>query len=184
MGISDKIYCAFCRQERHIYNKKHVSWTNVFLSLLVTLFFDLALIGPGSPKSILIFVLVLFIAEFFIQVRWRMALPCPHCHFDPVLYLHSKEKAMLMVKQRLDLVRDQENMLFSAKNPLIYLPRKKVKKDPMSTELAVKDGGHARMGWTKDKSGGILNSSDEQSMLENDGLLLGSEQVKESDTSI
>lgn len=44
----------------------------------------------------------LIVAEVFVQMRWRLSLPCPHCGFDPVLYIKNPELAADRVKNFVD----------------------------------------------------------------------------------
>ena len=165
MKITEKIFCAFCRHDRRIYNKKHVSWTNVLISLLATTFVDLAFIGPLSAKSIVVFVSFLCLAEIFVQVRWRMSLPCPYCSFDPVLYLHSKKRALVKVQARLEIAKNDEAMKFSSKNPMRNLPIKKINPNKY-LQQDKKAALNKKMGWTKEIPNVNLESNGESVQLD------------------
>lgn len=91
-------YCAFCRSPRKIYRKRNIGLIDVFAALLganVTMF---AIFEEFDPRALLIFVTFLAIAEIFVQVRWRLAIVCPYCGFDPVLYLKDSARAVEKVK--------------------------------------------------------------------------------------
>ena len=122
MAVSEKIYCAFCRLERRVYPKKNVSWTNVVLAFGCALVLTFVFWGGVDPRAILIFVFLLASADVFIRIRWRMALTCPHCGFDPLLYKRDPDETVKRVKARLDEVRRSEQYLFQAHNPLSRLP--------------------------------------------------------------
>jgi hypothetical protein len=165
MKITEKIFCAFCRHERKIYNKKHVSWTNIIISLLATTFVDIAFIGPISAKSIVVFVSLLCLAEIFVQIRWRMSLPCPYCSFDPMLYLHSKKRALEKVKARLDIAKNDEVLKFSSKNPLRNLPIMKVRPQGNSRQVK-KSALNEKLNWTKETPNVNLESKGESDLLQ------------------
>ncbi len=122
MSVSEKIYCAFCRLGRRVYTKKRITWTNVVLALLSSAILTFAFWQTWDPRGIFIFVLFLAMADIFIRIRWRMALPCPHCGFDPLLYKRNPDEAARRVKIRLDMVRRSDDFLFRSQNPLANLP--------------------------------------------------------------
>lgn len=122
MSVSEKIYCAFCRLERRVYLKKNITWTNVALAFLGSTMLMFVFWQRWDPRGIFIFVLFLAFADVFIRFRWRMALKCPHCGFDPLLYKCDPDETARRVKARLNEVRQSENFLFRSQNPLSQLP--------------------------------------------------------------
>ena len=122
MAVSEKVFCAFCRLERRVYTKKNISWTNVVLALLCSLLLTLIVWGGIDPRAFLIFIFLLICSDVFIRFRWRMALACPHCGFDPLLYKRDPDETVKRVKLRLDEVRRSEQYIFQANNPLSHLP--------------------------------------------------------------
>ena len=122
MSVSERVYCAFCRLERRVYTKKNITWTNVVLAFLCASVGTFVFWQQLDPRGIFIFVLFLAFADVFIRIRWRMALPCPHCGFDPILYKRDPDETARRVKVRLDAVRASENYLFRSHNPLSQLP--------------------------------------------------------------
>lgn len=117
-GSVENCYCAFCKHERKINTKKHISLTNV---LGATLF---SLIGNGllgsflDPRGFVLFILTLILFEVGIQIRWRLSLPCPYCSFDPVLYLKDPKKMAQKVKWTLEQKKMDPLSVFSQKNPI------------------------------------------------------------------
>ncbi len=73
--------------------------------------------GPDARASVL-FPIFLFCAEVFIQFRWRTSMPCPHCGFDPVVYLQTPEEAARRVKAHLEKRQQDPMVLLSAKAKL------------------------------------------------------------------
>jgi hypothetical protein len=111
--------------------KRHISWTNVFLALVTSLF-AMFLIWEGvDPRFIPIFVVLLAFAEVFVQLRWRLSMPCPHCGFDPVLYLKDHKAASEKVSQFLEARRQRPESLLSTKNPFALLPKRN-SREPLS----------------------------------------------------
>lgn len=113
-------YCAFCRSERAVYTKKNIGVGDIFGSALGAGVLMMAIWQEFDPRSLVIFVFLLAIAEVFVQVRWRMTIACPHCGFDPVLYLKDQGKAVEKVKIRLDQRRNNPATLLA--KPL-HLPK-------------------------------------------------------------
>lgn len=119
---SSRCYCAFCKSERPIYLQRHLSWTNVGLAAVAAALLSMLMWQGIEPKAIVPFVVFLFLSEFFIQARWRMTLSCPHCGFDPVLYLKNREAAAQKVKSFME--RKRENPLAAfMEDPLMKVSR-------------------------------------------------------------
>lgn len=126
--ISEKIYCAFCKIPRKIYTKKHISGVNIFLSLLTAILVMLIFWQEFSPKVAVILVIFIAISETFVQFRWRLSISCPHCGFDPVLYLRDQKSALFKVQEALEARKSSPDHLLSVHNPLLNLPRRIIAK--------------------------------------------------------
>ena len=125
-----KVFCAFCRLERKVCTKKHIGWTNVLLSFFVSIAVMFVVWQKIEPKAVLIFAISLMISEVFVQLRWRLSLPCPHCHFDPALYKRNPEQASQNVKRRLEALKDSGDHLLKANNPFQNLPKRPLEDSP------------------------------------------------------
>ena len=89
---------------------------NIIAAALGSFLTMYAIFQEFDPRVFFIFVLYLAVSETFVQLRWRIAIVCKHCGFDPVLYLKSHEKAAEKVKTHLQLrSQDPSSML---KTPL------------------------------------------------------------------
>ena len=99
-------FCAFCKSPRRIETKKHLGWINVGLSGLFASVVMWVVWFELNPKAIVIFVMALVSSEIFIQIRWRLSLACPHCQFDPLVYLKNPEKASIRVRQHFETIQD------------------------------------------------------------------------------
>lgn len=85
-----------------MYRKKNIGAFEIFGSALGAGAAMFAIFQEFDPRAFLIFVGFLALAETFVQVRWRLAIVCKYCGFDPVLYLKDTSKAAAKVKIRLD----------------------------------------------------------------------------------
>ncbi len=116
----DKCWCAFCKWERKIYRKRHLSFLNVFLCLLLSVLISEVLWSYFDPRMLVLFVSFLFVAELFLLIRWRVTVSCPYCGFDPILYLRNREAAVKKVKSYLENAKGDQFIL-SARNPWKHL---------------------------------------------------------------
>jgi len=109
-------YCAFCRSPRRVYRKKHLGWTNVALSLILAAFLSVTIWQRLEPKALILFISGMICAEIFLQLRWRLTLPCRHCGFDPLLYLRSPKAASRKVRDHYEWRRQQPDFYLTAKS--------------------------------------------------------------------
>lgn len=84
----------------------------------------LVLWSAFDARVIVIFVAYLSVAEIFVHVRRRLSMACPHCGFDPVIYLRDPREAARRVKLTLEERQERPEFLLSSKNPLKNLPRR------------------------------------------------------------
>ena len=111
-------YCAFCKRQRSVYTKRHVTWTDVGSCLVLTLVGSAALFRTISPKAILVSVAVIMVAEVIVQLRWRLSLPCAHCGFDPLLYTRNPDHAAKQVRTVYERRRERADFLLTSKSLL------------------------------------------------------------------
>jgi hypothetical protein len=116
---SRRCYCAFCRSERIVYKKKHVSAVDAGMALFATVLLSFLIWQDFDPRSVFLFVISLGLAEFFIIFRWRLSIACPHCGFDPVVYKKNRQMAADRVKAHMSQRREDPLWLF---NPPPKLP--------------------------------------------------------------
>lgn len=95
-------YCAFCRSPRRVYKQKRAGWFEFAVAafgagIMMFLFF-----GGLDARAIFIFVFMAGAADLFVQLRWRLTASCPHCGFDPVLYMKDHSQAAAKVKVHLE----------------------------------------------------------------------------------
>ena len=142
---SEKCYCAFCKHERRVYTKKHISLINVFYALLFSGILMYLFWGDINPKAIVVFAILLSISEYFVQLRWRLNLRCKVCGFDPVLYLKEPKKALKQVKTVIK--NSKENKDYLGTNPLSKLKaiRKKASEKLRDEVVKSKDSEKSSM---------------------------------------
>ncbi len=132
---NQKCFCAFCKNQRRVYRKKHIDWTNVLMSFVSSTLLMVALWQGFQPEIILFFVVLVVASEILIQVRWRMSLPCPHCGFDPLLYTRKPEEAARRVVNFIENQRETPQYWLKG-DPLRQLPRRKKERIPPPPQLS------------------------------------------------
>lgn len=132
-----KFYCAFCRTQRSIKNQIHVQLFEVLLCLAASLILMLFFWQNLDFRFIAIFAMLVIVYEFFVQIKQRMLMSCPHCGFDPVLYKKNVKACVEKVKVHLQARQNNPVMLLS-KTPKLNLPiRKKTQKLEKKMAVAV-----------------------------------------------
>lgn len=118
-----KSFCAFCKSPRRLYRKKHVGLTNVVGALVFAAGLTELVWSDADPRGLVIFSLLVFGAEVFVYLRWRAALSCTLCGFDPLLYKTSPARASLRVREFYVRAGDDPRFWLS-KSPLVEVHRK------------------------------------------------------------
>lgn len=98
MAMGDVCLCAFCKNERRVYRKKHISALTIVSVVFLSSLFSFVFYQAVHPLMFVVALAGLSLAEVSIQLRWRMHVRCPHCGFDPVLYLRDPSRAAVKVK--------------------------------------------------------------------------------------
>lgn len=114
-------YCAFCRTERTVYRKKHLSIADTLLNVLAGLLVMVLVFQDFDPRFLLFVGVFLIISEFFVHLRWRLAITCAKCGFDPVLYKRNPHAAAAKVKLYMaERANDPFWALSPPKLPVVY----------------------------------------------------------------
>jgi hypothetical protein len=121
--LRDVRFCAFCKAKRRVYNKKHVNLTNVVGAAALTLAVTYAYFGEPDPRGFMVFCIFITGAEVFVYLRWRMAIVCSMCGFDPILYKRSPQKASLRVGEFFKEQVDNPEFWLS-RSPLLKLQKR------------------------------------------------------------
>lgn len=131
--VSTTCYCAFCRSERTVYRKKHISLFDAILAFVASLLLSFIVWQAYDPRMVVFFALGLGVAELFVLIRWRLTIACAKCGFDPVLYKKNPPAAAERVKRFMEWRRQDPAVLL---NPPPKLPTIVKKKEaPDSTRL-------------------------------------------------
>lgn len=121
-------YCAFCRSPRHLYKRQHIGVIGALYSVFVAALMMFIIFQEFHPSVLGIAAFNAIVAEVFIQIRWRLSIPCPHCGFDPVLYLKNPDKASEKVKWTIE-TKKKSASFWLADHPLHRLPHRRVRRD-------------------------------------------------------
>ncbi len=98
----EDVYCAFCKSQKKVYTKKHVSFSNYVETFVLSVLIMFIVWEGFEFRFLPIWLSLVLISEVLVQVRWRLALVCKRCGFDPIIYRRSHEDAAIKVKTFLE----------------------------------------------------------------------------------
>lgn len=132
-----KAHCAFCKSERHVNRKKNLDLMDYLTAGICSFMAMAAIFQEADPRVFIFFIFFIAIGELFVQFRWRIGVVCPHCGFDPVLYLKSPETAAAQVTSKLEQRKSNPEMLLARKLDIPYrkVPAGSVAKKKPEPEL-------------------------------------------------
>jgi hypothetical protein len=122
---SNTCFCAFCRSERSVYRKRHVSSTDVLWGFLASTLLSFIVWQDFDPRLAIFFAFAVALSELFVVFRWRLSIACPKCGFDPVLYKKNPELAAQRVKAYYSARAEDPLSVFAPPPKLPVLIRKK-----------------------------------------------------------
>jgi hypothetical protein len=122
-----------------MYLKRRSSLVDVVLAAVAAAALSLLLWQDFDPRAIGLFAVGLGLSEFFIAMRWRLSLPCPHCGFDAVLYKRDQAAAAERVRLRLE-ARKQDPAAWLAPLPRLPTIIKKAEPSKKAAERAARPG--------------------------------------------
>lgn len=123
---------------------------NILVSVAGALSIPYLIFHELHVLSFVLFIVFLMLSEMFVQIRWRMAMVCKSCGFDPVLYIKNQALAVAKVKVHLDKRKnDPANLLARPLN----LPRV----NPRSEEIKLQIKKAQAVKKAKGKSGSIIS---------------------------
>jgi hypothetical protein len=131
-AVSQRCFCAFCRSERTVYSKRHISAIDVGLALLASALLSLIVWQELDPRLVMFFALALGLAELFVVLRWRLTIACQKCGFDPVLYKKKPALAAARVKETYKRKMEDPLSAFAPppKLPVLFKPARDSKRTP------------------------------------------------------
>lgn len=125
-------YCAFCKVPRKVYSNKHLSTVEVISFVLLGIVMTYAIFKSLDPRGLFIVGTILLVSETFSQMKWRSAMICRNCGFDPVVYMRNPEQAGLKIKAFLEKRSESPGHLLRAP---VQMPTQKKKHENLSLKL-------------------------------------------------
>lgn len=114
-------YCAFCKTPHRVYPKKGIGATHLLMALTLTVCFMWGYWGTWNLQAIPILLISIFLSEVITHFRWRLALICRQCGFDPLIYKKNPNLAAKKVKHYLERRKLDPGFLLA---PAIKLPKR------------------------------------------------------------
>lgn len=132
MTRSLDFFCAFCRAPRTISTKKHIGFFDIFLGLVAGGLLNFIFWRDVDGRMFVLQGIILIVWEVALALRWRFAIKCKVCGFDPALYVRSPATAAEVVKVRIEERKKDPKALFSPHRPV--LPYRKSKSKAIELE--------------------------------------------------
>ena len=123
----ERCFCAFCRSPRWVYRKRHISLTNVLGASLLATMLSVGIWGQPDPRALMFLCLIAGFSELFIYLRWRVALVCRLCGFDPIVYKSSPERAAQRVREFFH-ERKEDPTFHLSRSPLLDVQKRLAKR--------------------------------------------------------
>ncbi len=133
MAKKQTCFCSYCRNERTYVSKKHIQILDIVFLLIPSVLLSFIFWQQLDPRLLLFWVMLGVVVEIFSNLRWRLAIVCKYCGFDPVLYLKSPELAAESVKNFMLDRKSSANFLLSTKQ-FEQIPRRKIPAIVLSKE--------------------------------------------------
>ncbi len=118
-------FCAFCKTPRKVYKSKNLSMVSIIAIVGLSFLLTHIIWHEFDPRGLVILGVLLACGEIFSQLRYRQAMICTNCGFDPILYLRDPEAAGLKIKDFLQYRSEKPEYLL---RPPVKLPVRKVSK--------------------------------------------------------
>jgi hypothetical protein len=122
-----KFYCVGCNRERRQSMPASIGSLPFFGHILITTAFLSLVTWPWLHwKGLFAFAVpVGLFFEAFYRIKMRAALVCPDCHFDPILYLSDRPKALQQVEEVWRLKFAEKNLPFPERRRRSVVSEKK-----------------------------------------------------------
>lgn len=114
--------------------KKHVDLTNVLAAMVLSTTLTYGYWGQPDPRGLVMFCVFLVLAEVFVYSRWRNAISCKLCGFDPVIYKRSPEQASRRVRQFFE-ERANDPQFMLSRSPLVEVQRRRREKERREQQI-------------------------------------------------
>jgi hypothetical protein len=106
-----------------VYTSKHLAIPAIIGLVVLSYVMTYAIWHQPDPRGLVIMASLLMIGETAAQLRWRQAIVCQHCGFDPVVYMKNPELAGQKIKQFIKLRAEKPEYLLK---PALNLPVRRV----------------------------------------------------------
>ncbi|MEC9281163.1 MAG: hypothetical protein VX642_00520 [Bdellovibrionota bacterium] len=170
--VQSKCYCAFCKNERKVNLKRHISFMEIFTGLVLSTLFSFIFWQSFRPEAIAFFVVCLIMMELGTHFKFRLGIICPYCGFDPILYRRNPQAACQKVSGFMEQ-RRKDPMFYLSNKGYDKLARRKIELEEKKEALseALKPSSPATIG--------ALGSLDSPSLNEQENSLLENQDVKQ-----
>ena len=125
-------YCAFCKTPRKVYRFKHLTYLEVLSLVMLSILLTFTFFKGPDPRGLAIVGTMLLVAELFTQLKWRSAMVCRNCGFDPVVYIRNPEQAGLKIKAFME--KRSESPAHLLRQPVV-MPKKQKKGENLSLKM-------------------------------------------------
>lgn len=115
-----------------MYANKHLRLIDVLALVGFGIVLTFTVFKSFDPRGLAIVGTLLIIGELFSQTKWRTAMICRNCGFDPVVYVRDPEQAGLKIKAFLERRSESPEHLLK---PPVVLPKKPVKGKNLSLKV-------------------------------------------------
>ncbi|MBX9767068.1 MAG: hypothetical protein K2X47_07350 [Bdellovibrionales bacterium] len=118
-------FCAFCKSPRPGAVENGIRWNSILSAILFSVFLSFLIWEELDPRALPLFIVLVMALEFASQIHWKSKIICPHCGFDPVLYVKNQGLAAEKVKEHLE--RRKQNPLTLLSRQPEFLGMKRIK---------------------------------------------------------
>lgn len=144
--VQSQCYCAFCKNERKVSLKRHISFMEVFTALVLSTLFSFIFWQALRPEAIAFFVVCLILMELGTHFKFRLGIICPYCGFDPILYRTNPQAACQKVSGFMEQ-RRKDPMFYLSNKGYDKLARRKLeleeKKEALTASLNASNTNHS-----------------------------------------
>lgn len=131
-------FCPLCRATRTLASRPGITRRHIFQMGLTTFIFMLTTWRWFEWKGIVAFVPLWAVFEAVFRSRQRIALKCPHCGFDPYLYLVDIQQAREQIENHWRKRFSEKGVPFPEKDkPEILSPRQS-RSDSVQQQIPLK----------------------------------------------
>jgi hypothetical protein len=127
MSKKQTCFCSYCRNERTYLAKKHIQILEIVFLLIPSVLLSFIFWQSLDPRLLIFWVLLSFAVEITSVIRWRIAVVCKYCGFDPVIYVKDPAMAAEKVTNFMKERKNSTTFLLSSKQ-FHQLPRRKIQK--------------------------------------------------------